>query len=165
MESEHRTAVDTLSTTKATIDHIAHPSFDPRATHEFYTGVLGATLDGAWSGESATWNARYLMVAYSLRGVGLDFFTYEGIGRPLPDDLPRDIRHIGLALPTPEDCTAVRQRVEAAAAPHWVERRGDGEHLYVTDPNGLVIEFSVAEPRPDPRGDGASVLECWLSAH
>ncbi len=97
------------------IDHVAHPSFDAAATHRFYADVLGAQLKVAFSGESSTWNARYL-----------------------------------------------RQQVEAHAVDHWIEER-DGEHLYVCDPNGLIIEFSVAEPPFAASPEALDVVHDWIA--
>lgn len=144
------------------IDHIAHPSFDAAVTHRFYTEVLGAQLTSAFSGDSAEWNARYLLTTYHVEGVELDFFTYEGIVRPASDGLPRDIRHIGVAVAAGEDLERLRRRVESRPAEHWIERRDDGSHLYVEDPNGLVLEFSVAAPPFTPRPEAIEVLQAWI---
>jgi len=144
------------------IDHVAHPSFDAAATHRFYSEVLGARLKAAFSGDSSEWNARYLLAAYDLEGVQIDFFTFEGITRPQPDGLPRDIRHVGLTVPSPDDVARLRQRVEAQAVDHWIEER-DGEHLYVCDPNGLIIEFSVAEAPAAERFEALDVVRGWIA--
>ena len=144
------------------IDHVAHPSFDAAATHRFYADVLGAQLKSASSGESSTWNARYLLAAYELEGAEVDFFTYDGIVRPPSDGLPRDIRHIGVTVPSPDDVARLKRRVEANAVEHWIEDR-DGEHLYVCDPNGLIIEFSVAEPPFAGRLEALDVVRDWIA--
>jgi glyoxylase I family protein len=144
------------------IDHIAHPSFDAAVTHRFYTDVLGARLKAAFSGDSATWNARFLLAAYELESAELDFFTYDGIERPPSDGLPRDIRHVGVTVGSPDDVARLRQRVEAHAVDHWIEER-DGEHLYVCDPNGLIIEFSVVEPPHAERPEALDVVRGWIA--
>ncbi len=144
------------------IDHIAHPSFDAAATHRFYSEVLGARLKAAFSGESPEWNARYLLAAYELEGAEIDLFTFEGIVRPQPDGLPRDIRHVGLAVPTERDLTRMHERLDDHAAAYWTETRDDGEHLYVTDPNGLIIELSIAPPPYADRSDAFDVVRAWI---
>jgi catechol 2,3-dioxygenase-like lactoylglutathione lyase family enzyme len=144
------------------IDHIAHPSYDAAATHRFYSDVLGAHLKAAFSGESAEWNARYLLAAYELEGAEIDLFTFEGITRPQPDALPRDIRHVGLTVPAEPDLARVRGRLDDRGVEHWIETRDDGEHLYVTDPNGLVIEFSAAVPPYTARPNAFDVLQAWI---
>ena len=147
----------------AVIDHIAHPSFDVAATHRFYTEILGARLAGALDGESPEWNARYLLTVYDLYGAEIDFFTFVGIARPAPDGLPRDIRHVGIALP-PAALTELRERLDHHAVAHWIERHeGDGDvHVYVPDPNGLVLELSVATPPAPSRTGAADIVRNWI---
>ena len=148
------------------IDHIAYPSFDAAETHRFYTDVLGAQLKAASSGQSATWNALYLLAAYELEGAELDFFSFAGIVRPPADGLPEDIRHVGITVATAAELARMRARLDAHAASYWVERHdGDeGEHVYVRDPNGLVIEFSVVEAPYAVRADAIEVVERWIAA-
>ena len=148
------------------LDHIAHPSFDVAATHRFYTEVLGARLVSATSAHSPEWSARFLLAAYRLERAELDFFSYEGIVRPPPDGLPHDIRHAGIALASAEDVTRVRERLERHSVAYWVERHedGDDEHLYVCDPNGLVLEFSVAAPPYPERDDALDVVRNWIDS-
>ena len=148
------------------IGHVAHPCFDVAATHAFYRDVLGATLKLSRSGHSSTWNAPYLMLVYDVHGVELDFFTYAGIVRPPPDGLPRDIRHAGITVASADELARIRARIEGAGAEHWIELH-DGphdEHVYVRDPNGLVLEFSLAAA-PSPAQPGAeATLRAWLDA-
>ena len=148
------------------IDHVAHPSFDAAETHRFYTDVLGARLKTASSGQSATWHARYLLAAYELEGAELDFFSLAGIVRPPPDGLPEDIRHVGIVVATAAELARMRARLDEHAVSYWVEHHdGDeGEHVYVRDPNGLLIEFSVAEPPYAGRADAIDVVERWIAA-
>jgi catechol 2,3-dioxygenase-like lactoylglutathione lyase family enzyme/predicted N-acetyltransferase YhbS len=152
------------------IDHVAFPCFDVAATHRFYTEVLGAALHLAQSGPAPTWNAdAYLLLAFKLPGGAvLDFFAFDGITRPAPDDLPKDIRHVALRVPTRADVEAVRRRCERASVPFWLEAHGEHDvHLYATDPNGLVLEIVAAEDSeaarvPDPHAN-ARVLDAWLA--
>ena len=146
----------------AAIDHLAHASFDVAATHRFYTEVLGARLATAFDGDSPEWNARYLLAEYDLHGARLDFFTYTGIGRPAPDGLPRDIRHVGITVP-PAMLAELRGRLESHAVEYWVEHHDgpDDVHLYVPDPNGLVLELSAARPPTRGRADAADVVRRW----
>ena len=148
------------------IGHVAHPAFDVAATHAFYTGVLGATLKAARSGDSSAWNARYLMLVYELHGVEIDFFTFAGIVRPDDGNLPRDIRHVGVTVASADELARVRERIASAGAEHWLEFHDgpDDEHVYVRDPNGLVLEFSLPEAPWPARADAAATLRAWLDA-
>ena len=146
------------------IDHIACPSFDAAATHRFYADVLGARLKSASVGDSAEWNARYLLAAYELEGAELDFFSFEGIVRPPPDGLPKDIRHVGVAVRSADDLSRVRERLDRHQVSYWIERHdGDnGEHLYVRDPNDLVIEFSILAAPSAERPGADDVIQRWI---
>jgi catechol 2,3-dioxygenase-like lactoylglutathione lyase family enzyme len=148
----------------AVIDHVAHPSFDVAATHRFYTDALGARLKSALTGDSPEWGARFLLAAYELEGAELDFFSFEGIVRPQPDGLPKDIRHVGIAVAEAGELARVRARLDEHAVTYWVERHDgdDDEHLYVRDPNDLVIEFSVAAAPHAERVDAEAVLRQWI---
>ena len=148
------------------IDHIAHPSFDAAATHRFYADVLGARLKSAVTGDSREWGARYLLAAYDVEGAELDFFTFDGIVRPQPDGLPKDIRHVGIAVGAATELACVRARLDEHAISYWIERHDgdDDEHLYVRDPNDLVIEFSVAAVPHADRADAAEVVRQWIES-
>jgi catechol-2,3-dioxygenase len=101
--------------------------------------------------------------------VVLDFFSFEGLARPADDGLPRDIRHVGVALPTRGDVERVRARFEERSIPFWLETHDvDDVHVYVTDPNGVVVEIlarqdGVAARARDPRAS-QRVLDAWLAA-
>jgi catechol 2,3-dioxygenase-like lactoylglutathione lyase family enzyme len=152
------------------IDHVAFPCFDVASTHRFYTEVLGATLRHAQSGPAAVWNSEaYLLLAYELPGgVVLDFFSFVGITKPAGDGLPKDLRHVGLALPTRADVASIKARIEQASIPFWLETHDvDDVHVYVTDPNGVVLEIlarrdGVGARAHDPEASRV-VLEAWLA--
>ena len=146
------------------IDHIACPSFDADATHRFYTNVLGARLKRALTGDSAEWGARFLLAAYEIEGAELDFFSFEGIVRPPPDGLPKDIRHVGIAVPSAAALATMRERLDRHAVSYWIELHDGDEdvHMYVQDPNDLVIEFSVAAAAHAEPANAAEVVRQWI---
>jgi catechol 2,3-dioxygenase-like lactoylglutathione lyase family enzyme len=154
-----------------TIDHVALPCFDLAATHRFYSGILRLPLVHAESGPAGSWGAsEYLLVAYGLRdGVTIDFFTFDGIVRPSPDGLPKDIRHIALVLPTRAEVLAYKERLAESSVACWTEaHESDDVHVYTTDPNGFVLELlaevdSVNGRKREATG-AESVLEGWLLA-
>jgi catechol 2,3-dioxygenase-like lactoylglutathione lyase family enzyme len=135
------------------LDHAAFPCFDVKATDRFYRDVLGLPLVFAQSGPALVWGAReYLLLAYGLGdGSALDFFTFDGIQRPEPDRLPKDIRHLALSVPTRGDVLLCKEGLEKANVAFWTETHEvDDVHLYTTDPNGVVLEIVAEE-------DGARV--------
>jgi glyoxylase I family protein len=155
-----------------TIDHVALPCFDVSATHAFYAGILGLPLVHAQSGSAEAWGAgEYLLLAYGLHeGNTIDFFAFDGIVRPPPDGLPKDIRHLALTVRTRVEVTAYKERFAAAAMTFWTETHDvDDIHVYVMDPNGVVLEIVAQEDSSRARGnqaaDPARVLEQWLRKH
>lgn len=78
------------------LDHIASPSFDPAATHRFYTELLDAVLTFAVSGNAGA--QRWLLVEYALGDTTLASLTYAGMTAPRGGDLPDDIRHVAFSV-------------------------------------------------------------------
>lgn len=149
-------------------DHLAFPSFDARVTHRFYTEVMGFPLVHAQSGPSSTWGQEYLLTAYAIGdGRALDFFEHDGMRRPEPDGLPHDIRHVGLATPSREDIERWKARLDEHGVRWYVEDHGDDEHLYFSDPNGILFEITAEE---DTLGSQAAskealdVVERWTAS-
>jgi catechol 2,3-dioxygenase-like lactoylglutathione lyase family enzyme len=154
-----------------TIDHVALPCFDVPATHHFYGEILGCPLIFAQSGSAEAWNAsEYLLLAYGLPdGTAVDLFSFDGIVRPPDDGLPKDIRHLALATPGRADVVAYRERLTKASISFWTEVHGtDDLHVYVTDPNGTVIEILAAQDgsrhRPAAPEAARQTLARWLAS-
>lgn len=130
------------------IDHVAVPCFDVRATRRFYGEVLGLPLVLAQSGSAEAWGGgEYLLMAFAIGDGGvIDFFAFDGLRRPPPDGLPKDIRHVALTVPSRAAVTAYEERLERAAIEHWTETHAEDDlHVYVEDPNGVVIEIVAAD--------------------
>jgi catechol 2,3-dioxygenase-like lactoylglutathione lyase family enzyme len=153
------------------IDHAALPCFDVRGTLQFYGQLLGIPLVHAQTGPAGVWgNGDYLMLAFQLPdGSSLDFFTFDGITLPANDGLPKDIRHIGLVVATRAEVMLYKERFVEGQVPFWTETHDvDDLHLYVTDPNGAVIEIlSAGDARAQPSDPDAArpVVERWLATH
>jgi glyoxylase I family protein len=149
-------------------DHMAFSSFDARATHRFYTDVMGFPLVHAQSGPSSTWGKQYLLTAYAIGdGRAIDFFEHEGMRRPEPDGLPHDIRHVGLAAPLREDLGRWKARLDEHGVRWYVEDHGDDEHLCFSDPNGVLFELTAEEdtlPTQEASMEALTVVERWASA-
>ena len=145
------------------LDHVANPSFDPAATHAFYTGVLDAPLTLAVSGVADD-GARYLVVEYAFGGVSLAFLTYAGMRRG-DDGLPDDIRHVAFTVHDAAELERWTARFAAAGVQTRTELHAEGDpHVYAFDPNGVVLEFAL----PDLTGAGtaeraAATLRAWLA--
>jgi catechol 2,3-dioxygenase-like lactoylglutathione lyase family enzyme len=146
-------------------DHLAHPCFDVAATRAFYGEALGLPLVFAQSGQSEEWGGEYLLMAYALGdGRCLDFFALRGARRPPPDPLPPDMRHIGLTAGSHAGVKRSKRRLDEFSIAWRSEEHGEGdEHLYLDDPNGLILEIAAHTDRPrapDPDA-AAGVLRRW----
>lgn len=150
----------------ATVDHLSFPSFDAEATHRFYTEVMELPLTHALSGISAQWRRPYLLFSYALgNGASLAFFEFDGIEKPEPDGLPRDIRHVGLKVKTDEEFDGWLEKLERCRVEYAIERHVDGRHAYFVDPNGVMFEIS-ATPATRPAGKRdpvpQKILDAWI---
>ena len=136
------------------LHHVALATRDLEATHHFYSDVLGLRLlhtetstrkDGAWLKH----------VFYDLGdGSCLAFFDLHGVGEPPEFDtaistglgLPPWVNHLALRA-DPERVADVRRRLEEAGIPVAMDLDHDWcRSVYVTDPNGVLVEFCVDTP-------------------
>jgi catechol 2,3-dioxygenase-like lactoylglutathione lyase family enzyme len=142
------------------LHHIALACRDAHATHHFYDGLLGFPLvyaeidegsDGGW----------FKHLFFDLGdGSCLAFFDLHGMGEPEGYDtaistglgLPFWVNHV--AIRTDVDRLAdVKARLHEAGVKAEMELDHEWCHsLYVTDPNGILVELTVDTPgfRPDP---------------
>ena len=137
------------------IDHVAHPSRDPAATHRFYSEVLKLRLIQAYAGPE-------LMLVYRLPGGGsLVFSARRGDTRPPGDGMAWERRHVGLTVPTRAEFDAWLQRLKECGVRHELV---DEERIYFADPDGLVLELEVESPASDDDPAASEVVERWLSS-
>jgi catechol 2,3-dioxygenase-like lactoylglutathione lyase family enzyme len=164
MEREHGTTVDvTPNASSLQIDHVASPSFDPAATHRFYTEIFGARVAVAASGTTDS-DQRWLVVEYAIGDTQLAFLTYEGMQAPSGGDLPDDIRHVAFNVTDVDELWRWRAVFDAAKVPYRIEYHGnDDPHIYAFDPNGLVLELALpCERTPQHAETSAAVLSAWF---
>jgi catechol 2,3-dioxygenase-like lactoylglutathione lyase family enzyme len=142
------------------LHHIALACKDPQATHHFYDELLGfplvyAELD---EGDKGGW-LRHLFFDLG-DGSCLAFFDLHGMGEPQGYDtaistglgLPFWVNHVAIRS-DPERVAAVKARLDADGVKTEMELdHGWCRSLYVTDPNGILVELTVDTPgfEPDP---------------
>jgi catechol 2,3-dioxygenase-like lactoylglutathione lyase family enzyme len=156
-----------MSVSPLRLDHVAMPCFDLAATDRFYRETLGLELVYAHAGRSAEWgDRRFAIASYrTASGVVLDFFALEG-ARRTPDDLPADIRHVALDVGSLEVLGAWRERLHADGHPYSFDEHGGAHHsLYVSDPNGHVVELTAWLTRPDASAaaEADAVVRAWIA--
>jgi catechol 2,3-dioxygenase-like lactoylglutathione lyase family enzyme len=130
-------------------NHVALATRDLAATHAFYTEVMGFRLAKVVTGPTDTggW-ARH--VFYDTGNGGLMAFWElhdDAIGADFPTDLSRShglpawVNHIAFDAASIEDLEAICRRWQEAG--HTVADVDHGwcRSIYITDPNGVLVEF------------------------
>ncbi|APD12620.1 VOC family protein [Pandoraea sputorum] len=152
--------------TPVAIDHVAYPSYDATLTHRFYVDVMGFTLAGAQTGMSRLWGKPYLLVSYQIEpGQALAFFNCDGLAPEPHSDTPAtQIHHVALRVRDLEALERWKARLAAHEVPFAVERHSDGEHLYLLDPNEIMLELCVQTPESAAgQSQGAlDTLQRWV---
>jgi catechol 2,3-dioxygenase-like lactoylglutathione lyase family enzyme len=136
------------------LHHNAFPTADQEKTRAFYEEVIGLPLVAAWT-EVEEFNDMRLRFCHTFfemaDGGALAFFQFadKEYQDQFGPDLPASpFRHIALATDA-EMQAAIRDRIADAGIvePQTFERdHGYCYSLYVTDPNGLLLEFTVDAP-------------------
>jgi glyoxylase I family protein len=158
------------------LHHTAYVTRDLEATRRFYEDLLGLPLIATWCESDELFGAvrTYCHCFFGLGdGGALAFFQFAE---------PKDQERFGPQMPfTPFHhialkCDAATQnQAEArlAAAGYrepqtFVLEHGYCTSLYVTDPNGMIVELTVDAPNTDMiaaerRSDAHSELKRWLA--
>jgi glyoxylase I family protein len=136
------------------LHHHAFVTRDQEQNRVFYEEIIGMPLVATWTevGEMDDGEHLFCHTFYELAdGSALAFFQFadqEDQDRFGPDLPPSPFRHIALAVDAITQ-SAIGERIAAAGI---VEPRtflidhGYCVSLYITDPNGLLLEFAVDSP-------------------
>lgn len=166
----------TVSPGPIRLHHHATVTDDQGATRAFYEDVIGMPLVATWAekdllfGEERTYCHTFFALA---DGSALAFFQFAD---PADQELFKtDInftpfRHIALAVDQGTQ-DAIRKRIDAAGYQEpdtFILDHGYCVSLYITDPNGLLVEFSVDHPdvetiSKDRRRSAHDDLARWLA--
>ncbi len=155
------------------LHHNAFVVKDQRATRHFYEDLLGLPLVATWTESDELFGATrvYCHTFYGLAdGGALAFFQFAN-----PDDQaqfepqfrPSPFIHLALKVDQATQA-AIAERLEQADWAHFGLGHGYCTSLYVTDPDGLTLEFTVDHPDVDRinaerRRNAHEDLERWLS--
>jgi catechol 2,3-dioxygenase-like lactoylglutathione lyase family enzyme len=141
------------------IDHLAYPTFDVPATVRFYTEVMRCPLVDAMAGASGWGGKPFLHLCFGIgSGQMITFFAVDGLKRPRGDGLPKDIRHVALAVRSRAAIAAWKRRLTAAKIDFWEEDHGGFPSLYFSDPNNVMIEVTYHPPSTPSRGTSRPAL-------
>jgi glyoxylase I family protein len=133
------------------LHHNAFVVQDQERTRAFYEGVLGMPLLATWIEISANLKGEsYCHSFYGLAdGGALAFFTFANPDtqtRVYGGGEPKNLyHHIALAV-SHDTQRAIRERCTAAGVKSREIDHGYCKSLYVTDPDGLIVEFTVDPP-------------------
>jgi catechol 2,3-dioxygenase-like lactoylglutathione lyase family enzyme len=135
--------------TIAGVHHTARPTWKLEETVRFYGDVMGLPLVHAISAHG--WGAEdhpdFLHIFFdSGNGSTIAFFYYLGLDRPAPEPyhdtyLDRST-HTAWRAESREALLAWKETFEAAGVPTVLVRHETLESLYVTDPNGYMVEVT-----------------------
>jgi len=139
----------TLSHVVRGVDHAAFPTFAPKETIRFYRDVLGfpvvhATCALGWGPAG---HPDFIHFFFDIgQGDRLAFFYYFGIEEYHDTNIPeliRKARHLAIHVDTEDDLAEYRRRLDASEWPCELQVRHETvESIYVTDPNGYLMEFA-----------------------
>lgn len=155
------------------LHHHAWVCKDPEVTRHFYEDIIGMPLIATWCEEMARPDGSLFPYCHMFFGMpdgsALAFFAYADEAeyeqrRGLPQSTAF---HVALAVGQPEQ-DALRARLEAASVPVRMIDHGYCQSLYLSDPDGLRLEFTADVPEVDKIADIRSRsahadLARWLS--
>jgi glyoxylase I family protein len=158
------------------LHHTAYVTRDLEATRKFYEELIGLPLVATWCEIDELFGAErvYCHLFFELGdGGALAFFKFakredeELFGPKMPAS---PFHHIALNVDQ-ETQQAIEQRLAAAGYKEpqsFVLDHGYCRSVYVTDPNGLILEFTLDNPRAleinrDRRASAHADLKRWMA--
>jgi catechol 2,3-dioxygenase-like lactoylglutathione lyase family enzyme len=157
------------------LHHTAYVTHDLEATRRFYEDVLGFPLVATWCEQEELFGRlrTYCHCFFGMAdGSALAFFQFADpcdqaqFGPSLPSS---PFRHIALQVDA-ETQGAIQARLEASEfrKSSYVLEHGYCRSVYVTDPNGMIVEFAVDAPEAaDANARNSAVahaeLKRWMS--
>jgi catechol 2,3-dioxygenase-like lactoylglutathione lyase family enzyme len=160
------------------LHHSAYVSRDLEATRQFYEDVIGLPLIATWCESDVLFGAErtYCHVFFGLAdGGALAFFQFEKpedaelFGPKMP---PTPFHHLALKVDR-ETQDGIVGRLQAAGYEEpksFVLEHGYCRSVYATDPNGMIVEFTLDHPEVEKinatrRADAHSELRRWLAGN
>ena len=154
------------------LHHHAFVVADQERTRRFYEDVLGMPLVATWcERENLRGKEReYCHTFFALADESaLAFFQFADADdyAELSGSMPKSLNHVALAVDEPGQDELTR-RLRAHEVPFRVVDHGYCRSLYVTDPDGLTVEFTCDANNADEigaqrRADAHSELQRWLA--
>ena len=130
------------------VNHLALVTNDMDKTVRFYRDVLGMQVVGTAAGEVNGTHMRHYFFSMG-PGSCIAFFEWPGVELPPRKDsgVPasgRQFDHVSIGVDSEETLEGLRKRLVQAGLPDsGVVDHGMVRSIYVEDPNGISLEFSV----------------------
>ena len=158
------------------LHHNAYVTKDMEATRKFYEDVIGMPLVATWCEQEELFGKErtYCHCFFGLDDdSALAFFQFanEDDQKEFGPELPSS-PFIHIALNADEETQkALEERIEKAgytAPDTYILDHGYCRSVYIKDPNGLILEFTVDSPNMEEinkirRADAHSELKRWLA--
>jgi len=160
------------------LHHSAYVSRDLEATRKFYEDVIGLPLIATWCESDMLFGAErtYCHVFFGLAdGGALAFFQFEKpedaelFGPQMP---PTPFHHLALKVDRATQDAIVKRLKEAGydEPKSFVLEHGYCKSVYATDPNGMIVEFTLDHPDVEKinatrRADARAELKRWLAGN
>ena len=157
------------------LHHSAYVSRDLEATRKFYEDVIGLPLLATWCESDMLFGAErtYCHVFFGLAdGGALAFFQFEKpedaelFGPQMP---PTPFHHLALKVDRATQDAIVKRLKDAGydEPKSFVLEHGYCRSVYATDPNGMIVEFTLDHPDVEKinatrRKDAHAELKRWL---
>jgi catechol 2,3-dioxygenase-like lactoylglutathione lyase family enzyme len=158
------------------LHHTAYVTNDLEATRKFYEEVIGLPLVATWCEVDELFGAErtYCHLFFGLGdGGALAFFKFakpedqQLFGPKMPQT---PFHHIALNVDK-ETQEGIEDRLEAAGykpPATFVLEHGYCRSVYVTDPNGMIVEFTLDHPQADQinatrRAQAHAELRRWMA--
>jgi len=158
------------------LHHSAYVSRDLEATRKFYEDVIGLPLLATWCESDMLFGAErtYCHVFFGLAdGGALAFFQFEKpedaelFGPQMP---PTPFHHLALKVDRATQDAIVKRLKDAGydEPKSFVLEHGYCRSVYATDPNGMIVEFTLDHPDVEKinatrRQDAHAELNRWLA--
>jgi glyoxylase I family protein len=169
-------AMATAAKLPSRLHHTAYVAKDLEATRKFYEDIIGLPLMATWCEVDELFGAErvYCHLFFGLAdGSALAFFKFAKnedqalFGPPLPAS---PFRHIALNVDR-ETQQGIEKRLQAAGYKEpatFVLEHGYCRSVYVTDPNDMIVEFTLDNPdaekfAPQRRQKARAELDRWLA--
>ena len=140
------------SSPPARLHHHAFVTNDQEATRRFYEGVVGLPLVATWTEVEHLMGGEEQEFCHTFYGLAdggcLAFFQFansEFAEQYAPPPAQSLFRHIAL-LVTQEQQDSIGGRANAEGIEWFAADHGYCRSLYIRDPNGLLLEFTVDHP-------------------